>query len=223
MADTVAEGLPEQAPNDLWSAHLPGQELVPAYLVSRFAAQYRVIVDVLLAAQDTSLTGLSFDEVGAAVRDCLQRGLSASTAAILLADEHVHLDARLEQLERWQVVTRWQEPARTGEDFLRRRDRYQLTPLAARLHAFWSSAYDADEEEAGNLTLAPRAIHDRLVARRTRGSGRRTCCASRRTCRRPPSGYGYGYGLGTGAELFLGTPGSWWSARAGSGWPGTAA
>ncbi|WP_233427408.1 DUF2397 domain-containing protein [Actinokineospora spheciospongiae] len=36
-----------------------GQELVPAYLTSRFAAQYRVIVDVLLAEQDTSLTGLS--------------------------------------------------------------------------------------------------------------------------------------------------------------------
>lgn len=32
------------------------------YLASRFAAPYRVIVDVLLAEQDTSLTGLSYDE-----------------------------------------------------------------------------------------------------------------------------------------------------------------
>jgi hypothetical protein len=28
-------------------------------LMSRFAAQYRVVVEVLLAAQDTSLTGMS--------------------------------------------------------------------------------------------------------------------------------------------------------------------
>jgi len=158
------DDLPEQAPSDRWSAHLAGQELVPAYLVSRFAAQYRVIVDVLLAAQDTSLTGLSFDEVAAAARGYLAERLSGDTVAGLLAADEFHLDKRLEQLERWQVVTRWQEPARTGEDFLRRRDRYQLTPLAARLHAFWSQAEDADEEEAGDLTLAPRAIHDRLVA-----------------------------------------------------------
>jgi hypothetical protein len=61
MVEAAEDDLPEQAPGDRWSAHLAGQELVPAYLVSRFAAQYRVIVDVLLAAQDTSLTGLSFD------------------------------------------------------------------------------------------------------------------------------------------------------------------
>ena len=61
--------MPEtEAVADPWSALLPGQELVPAYLTSRFAAQYRVIVDVLLAEQDTSLTGLSFDEVAAGVR-----------------------------------------------------------------------------------------------------------------------------------------------------------
>lgn len=74
----------------------------------------------------------------------------------------LHLDARLERLERWHVVIRWQEPARTDEDFLRRRDRYQLTPIAARLHSFWSQADDT-EEAAGDFTLAPRAIHDRLV------------------------------------------------------------
>jgi hypothetical protein len=44
---------------DPWSAHLPGRETVPSYLVSRHAAQYRAIVHVLLAEQDSSLTGLS--------------------------------------------------------------------------------------------------------------------------------------------------------------------
>lgn len=136
---------------------------MPAYLVSRYAAQYRVIVDVLLAEQDTSLTGLSYDEVAAAVRVHLNHHLPAETAASLMEPQVLHLDTRLEQLERWQVVTRWQEPARTGEDFLRRRDRYQLTPIAARLHSFWSQADDS-EDAAGDLTLAPRAILNRLVS-----------------------------------------------------------
>lgn len=156
--------MPEtEALADPWSALLPGQELVPAYLTSRFAAQYRVIVDVLLAEQDTSLTGLSYDEVAAGVRARLAGQVLADAVDRLLAPEVLHLDARLERLVQWRVLTRWQEPARSGEDFLRRRDRYQLTPRAAGLHVFWSSVDDT-EEAAGDLTLAPRAIHERLVA-----------------------------------------------------------
>ncbi|MGH3437993.1 MAG: DUF2397 domain-containing protein, partial [Sciscionella sp.] len=158
------EGLPEQASGDAWATQLPGQDLVPAYLVSRFAAQYRVIVDVLLAAQDVSLTGMSYDEVTTAVRTHLLTLLPHEQVAALLAEDTFHLDARLEQLARWRVVTRWQDPARTGEDFLRRRDRYQLTPAAARLHMFWAQADHADEEAAADLTLAPRVIHERLAA-----------------------------------------------------------
>lgn len=165
-------------PEHPWSACLPGQELVPAYLVSRYAAQYRVIVEVLLAEQDTSLTGLSYDEVTAAVRAHLTQRVPVDAVAALMDPQVLHLDARLERLERWQVVIRWQEPARTGEDFLRRRDRYQLTPIAARLHSFWSQADDT-EETAGDLTLAPRAIHDRLVgfADAIRGGNYRTAAA----------------------------------------------
>jgi uncharacterized protein (TIGR02677 family) len=149
---------------DPWSSHLPGPELVPNYLVSKFAAQYRVVVEVLLAAQDTSLTGMSFDDVAAAVRERLLRNVGDDVATQLLTDTRYHLDARLDQLEKWQVVTRWQEPARTGEDFLRRRDRYQLTPLAARLHTFWLEIRDGDDDESSEFTLAPRAIHERLAA-----------------------------------------------------------
>ncbi|MER6993765.1 DUF2397 domain-containing protein [Saccharopolyspora hirsuta] len=152
-----------EAPADPWSAVLPGPEVVPAYLTSRFAAQYRVIVEVLLAEQDTSLTGLSYDEVAGGVRAHLAERMPADAVDRLMGSEVLHLDARLDRLVRWRVLTRWQEPARTGEDFLRRRDRYQLTPQAAALHVFWSSVDDA-EEAAGDLTLAPRAIHDRLIA-----------------------------------------------------------
>lgn len=162
MRDEADDALEEGAAIDPWSVHLPGRDLVPAYLVSRYAAQYRAIVDVLVTQQDTSLTGLSFDELESALRAGLTAGLTAEVAESLLGSDRFNLDARLTRLEEWRVVTRWQEPARTGEDFLRRRDRYQLTPLAARLHAFWSEAEEDDEAAAGGLTLAPRAIMDRL-------------------------------------------------------------
>jgi hypothetical protein len=135
---------------------------VPAYLVSRFAAQYRAIVEVLLEVQDTSLTGMAFDDVRAKVRAYLTIRLSAQLADELSADDAFALDARLSRLVAWGVLTRWQDPARTGEDFLRRRDRYQLTPEAARLHVFWTQEQDVDSDVAADLTLAPRAIRTRL-------------------------------------------------------------
>src|ERR1051325_6944102 len=102
----VVEGsgeLPEQVEGaDLWAAVLPGQVMVPAYLVSRYAAQYRVIVDVLLEAQDTSLTGMSFDEIDRAVSERLGLLIGAETSGRLLAE--FALDSRLGQLTLWQVV-----------------------------------------------------------------------------------------------------------------------
>jgi hypothetical protein len=52
MADE--EELPERGPTDPWSTCLPGPDFVPAYLVAKYAAQYRTVVEVLLEAQDTS-------------------------------------------------------------------------------------------------------------------------------------------------------------------------
>ncbi|MEN3270850.1 DUF2397 domain-containing protein [Pseudonocardia sp.] len=160
---TADAELPESAFVDPWAGHLPGQDLVPAYLVSRFAAQYRVIVEALLDAQETSLTGVAFVDLTDLMRAQVARRISAEAAERLFADAGFSVDARLVQLHRWGVVTKWQEPARTGEDFLRRRDRYQLTPAAARLHMFWIRQ-DGDDDAAADLTLAPRAIRDRLEA-----------------------------------------------------------
>ncbi|WP_327640790.1 DUF2397 domain-containing protein [Kribbella sp. NBC_00482] len=163
MADGGDEFGPLDEATDTWAlAGLPGRATVPAYLVSRYAAQYRVIVDILLAEQDNSLTGLSYDEVAAAASAHLARALTPEVADELIADWN--LEQRLEQLEDWKVVTSWQEAARSGEDFLRRRDRYQLTPAGARLHSFWTDPQLLDDASDGDLTLAPRAIHDRLAA-----------------------------------------------------------
>jgi uncharacterized protein (TIGR02677 family) len=149
--------------SDSWAGYLPGQDLVPAYLASRFAAHYRVIVEVLLAAQETSLTGVPHAEMLLLIRAHLARSLDPDVVDALLADPGFRLDSRLERLHRWGVLTAWQEPARSGEDFLRRRDRYQLTPAAARLHTFWTQEASLDDEAAADLTLAPRAIRDRLA------------------------------------------------------------
>jgi uncharacterized protein (TIGR02677 family) len=154
--------LPEHGSANPWSEHLPGPDLVLAYLVSPLASQYRAIVEVLLEAQDSSLTGLAYGEVLERLREHLSNRLPAGVVAELLESAAFSPDARLDRLVRWGVLTRWQEPARTGEDFLRRRDRYQLTPAAARLHTLWTQDLDNDEDSAADLTLAPRAIHDRL-------------------------------------------------------------
>jgi hypothetical protein len=56
---------------DAWElAGFPGRLDVAAYLTAdQLAAQYRVLVDVLLDAQEHSLTGVGRDELLAAVRD----------------------------------------------------------------------------------------------------------------------------------------------------------
>lgn len=155
--------LPEGGPVDHWASYLPGPDLVPAYLVVKYAAQYRTVVDVLLEAQDTSLTGLSYDDVRVRVAAYLADRIPVDAVEDMVAEDRFNLEARLERLVRWGVLTRWQEPARTGEDFLRKRDRYQLTPKAARLHTFWTEDLHAEDASAADLTLAPRAIHDRLA------------------------------------------------------------
>jgi uncharacterized protein (TIGR02677 family) len=160
---TDPDDLPESAQADPWAAHLPGPDLLPAYVVSRFAAQYRAVVDVLLQAQDESLTGVPFDDLIDRLRSHIRARLPDDVADRLLRDAQFAMETRLDQLVSWKVLTRWQEPARTGEDFLRRRDRYQLTPGAARFHTFWTSQGDLADDAAADLTLAPRAIYDRLV------------------------------------------------------------
>ena len=162
MSRMTEEATAELGP-DPWAAYLAGPESIPSYLTSRHAAQYRTVVDVLLATQDSSLTGMSFDEARSAVVAHLTTVLDSETARRLTDEEVFPLEARLEQLADWGVLTRWQEPARSGEDFLRRRDRYQLTPRAAALHHFWRTLGDDVEPEA-DIALAPRAIRERAEA-----------------------------------------------------------
>ncbi len=103
MADE--EELPERGPTDTWSTYLPGPDLVPAYLVTKYAAQYRTVVEVLLEAQDTSLTGLSYDDVQARVIAYVSNHVAADTVEGLVAEDRFNLEARLGQLVHWGVLT----------------------------------------------------------------------------------------------------------------------
>ncbi|KZS81636.1 hypothetical protein A4G29_19045 [Mycobacterium kansasii] len=101
LNDVHEDELPEGGPVDHWASYLPGPDLVPAYLVVKYAAQYRAVVDVLLAAQDTSLTGLSYDDVRTGVAVYLAGRVPADAVENMVAEDRFNLEARLEQLVRW--------------------------------------------------------------------------------------------------------------------------
>jgi hypothetical protein len=153
---------------DLWRlAGLPGGLLEASYLVGPLAAQYRLIVDVLLAQQQHTLTGVAADELRGLLRDdVLRRGVDLA----LLDDDAFNLPARMRQLVDWRVVDVWQDRARRDEDFLRNLDRYQLTPHAAELHrAVTSLGHDAAASAAA--TLAPGILTAQLAALREAVTG----------------------------------------------------
>ncbi len=164
MSEIGSSSANHEVGTDPWAGYFPGPESIPCYLTAAHAAQYRVIVDVLLAAQDTSLLGLNFDEVRTLVGDRLAATTGADVAAELLTEASFPLDNRLNQLHTWGVVDRWQDAVSSGEDFLRRRDRFQLTVLAAKFHDFWSTLQRETDDDSGDFTLAPKSIFERLVA-----------------------------------------------------------
>ena len=151
---------------DVWElAGFPGRLDIAAYLTAdQLSAQYRMLVDVLLDAQEHSLTGVGRDELLVAVRDRIADATDAVTAERLTRPEAFDLDARMRALQDWEVVIRWQDKAKTEADFIRTRDRYQLTSEAADLHRWLRRKID---EDAGlNERGGVRAGHYRRTARR---------------------------------------------------------
>ncbi len=168
MADETVS--PEKAPNadlrlvDAWELiGLPGRLDVAAYLTAdQHATQYRVIVDALLDAQEHSLTGVGRDELMQRVRDRIASVAGEASAARLTAPEEFDLDARMRTLHNWGVVIRWQDKAKTEADFVRTRDRYQLTAAAADLHRWLRRKIDEDAVATSAAAFAPAVIADRL-------------------------------------------------------------
>jgi uncharacterized protein (TIGR02677 family) len=149
---------------DAWElAGFAGRLDVAAYLTAdQHASQYRVLVDVLLDAQEQSLTGVSRDELLASVRDRIAAATDPATAGRLTAPGSFDIDARMKALHHWGVVIRWQDKAKTEADFVRTRDRYQLTSEAADLHRWLRRKIDEDAVATSAAAFAPAVIADRL-------------------------------------------------------------
>jgi Protein of unknown function (DUF2397) len=99
---------------DAWElAGFPGRLDIAAYLTAdQHAAQYRVLVDVLLDAQEHSLTGISRDELLASARDRITAATDPATAERLSRPDSFDIDARMKALQHWGVVIRWQDTAK---------------------------------------------------------------------------------------------------------------
>jgi len=149
---------------DQWLlAGMPGGVREANYLVGELSAQYRLIVDVLLDEQSHSLTGVARDDLPSLLATRAADLTGADTASKLLAEEAFDLDARMDRLRRWAVVEVWQDRALTEADFVRNRDRYQLTPRAAALHRFVRDAEATGGRASTTAILAPPVIAARLI------------------------------------------------------------
>jgi uncharacterized protein (TIGR02677 family) len=149
---------------DPWElAGFPGRLNIAAYLTAdQVAAQYRVLVDVLLDAQEHSLTGVGRDELLTSVRERIAAATDDATADRLASPEVFDLDARMKALQGWDVVIRWQDKAKSEADFIRTRDRFQLTSEAADLHRWLRRKIDEDAVATSAAAYAPAIIADRL-------------------------------------------------------------
>jgi uncharacterized protein (TIGR02677 family) len=144
-------------------AGFPGRLDVAAYLTAdQYAAQYRVIVDALLDAQEHSLTGAGRDEIMTKIREVLSTQTDGATVERLTGPDAFDLDARMKALHAWGVVIRWQDKAKSEADFIRTRDRYQLTSEAADLHRWLRRKVDDDAVATSAAAFAPAVIADRL-------------------------------------------------------------
>ena len=77
------------------------------------------------------------------------------TAERLTRPEAFDLDARMRSLQDWKVVIRWQDKAKTEADFIRTRDRYQLTSEAADLHRWLRRKIDEDAVSTSAASPSP--------------------------------------------------------------------
>jgi uncharacterized protein (TIGR02677 family) len=160
----VSSDIPAQEPLiDPWLlAGMPGPLRHASYLTERLAPQYRLIVDVLLEEQSHSLTGVARVELPELLAARARQGAAAEAAVALLAEDVFDLDARMEQLQAWGVVEMWQDRATEEADFLRNRNRYQLTPQAAALHRFVLTVEASGGRSSSTALLAPTVIAARL-------------------------------------------------------------
>jgi uncharacterized protein (TIGR02677 family) len=147
---------------DLWQlAGLPGGLIEASYLTHRqHAAQFRLIVDVLLAQQQHTLTGIAAADLPSLLREHIERCGADPT---VLDDPGFNLKARMADLKRWRVIHIFQDRVTRDADFVLDFDRYQLTETAAQLHRA-ILALGEDVAAGAAATLAPGVLTAQLTA-----------------------------------------------------------
>lgn len=144
---------------DPWAlAGLPGRVRFATYLTVSGSAPYRLIVDVLLAAQSRSLTGVARADLPRLLFEHAAERFGEHNARVLLDEATFSLDARMERLQEWKTVETWHDRAEREADFLRNRDRYQLTQQAAELHRFVIAQERQEEDSSTSALLGPALI-----------------------------------------------------------------
>ena len=139
-------------------AGLPGPVPEATFLSTSNAQQFRAVVAVLYEQQSHRLTGIAGTEIPDLLHAHLAQRVGADQASALLADESFHLGNRLGALVKWGVLEQWQDDATTDEDFLRNRERYQLTERGATLHRLILDFDRGQDETTTRALLAPPII-----------------------------------------------------------------
>ncbi|MDQ1019869.1 DUF2397 domain-containing protein [Streptomyces afghaniensis] len=144
---------------DAWAlAGLPGRVRFASYLTVRNSAPYRLIVDVLLEAQARSLTGVARVDLPRLLREHAAERYGEGVVEGLLREDALELDQKMTQLSKWGTVESWQDRAELETDFLRNRERYQLTQSAAELHRFVVAQEQAQHDTSTSVLLGPALI-----------------------------------------------------------------
>ncbi|MGW2719768.1 DUF2397 domain-containing protein [Streptomyces sp. NPDC001492] len=148
---------------DAWAlAGLPGRVRFASYLTVRNSAPYRLIVDVLLEAQARSLTGVARVDLPRLLREHAAARFGDAVVEGLLREDALELDQKMAQLFKWGTVESWQDRAELETDFLRNRERYQLTQQAAELHRFVVTQERAQHDTSTSALLGPALIAKHL-------------------------------------------------------------
>jgi len=144
-------------------AAVPGAIGAASYLAAGNAKQFRLLVDVLADEQVHRLTGVAHDELPGLLLARLAAGTGEARARELLDPEAFPLESRMRQLVAWGTCEAWQDQARTEADFLRNRERYQLTEAGAMVNRL-AREIDAGIGAASTAAvLAPPILHEHLV------------------------------------------------------------
>jgi hypothetical protein len=131
-----------------------------SYLTHRqYAAQFRLIVDVLLAQQQHTLTGIAAADLPGLLRGHVVK--SGADPAVL-DDPGFNLKSRMADLKRWRVIHIFQDRVTRDADFVLDFDRYQLTETAAQLHRA-VLALGEDVASGAAATLAPGVLTAQLT------------------------------------------------------------